>query len=617
MATVSRDSDVQIDAPKLASGEIWLNGDVLACACPECRAPMSIRLWLMLADCWRCGTSIELTEEQQRQARQLLEQRGGPQNRADKPARQPSAPAVDARQKAAAPAPTAHPVAPALTRPVRKPPRRAIGPPVAAPPVFFAPAQLVRDWLRDLPAWLASLIVNLLLLILLSLFSIRERTPPPTLTLLTHMVATTRDGGDSRKFDETAEIKFDLPLGPARDARRREVLLKADRDARQLRLDPEAERWLPELTKVRASLNNNDRDRRMLVARDPRLRAEIVDREGGTIWTEAAVARGLFWLARHQNEDGSWDTNRFGSSGDCGDRCRHNGSGGGKMAGTSLALLPFLGAGQSPHVPCKYRDVVSRGLGWLLANQHPVTGDLRGDTRGNGEMYVHGQATIVLCEAFALTGDEALRQPAQKAVHFIDAAQHPEGGWRYRPLERGDTSVIGWQVMALYSAKAAGLEVSDATLKLAGYYLDAAESRVWPGRYGYQPGQPPRPSMTAEALLCRLYLGGQRDDAGLESGVMHLLADHPADARQADIYYWYYATQVFHHWGGQAWKRWNLAMQTALVSLQETSGHEAGSFSPRTRHDYTGGRLYATALAVCTLEVYYRHTPIFRRIDLR
>jgi hypothetical protein len=604
MATANPDSGISGQAP-----EIWLNGAVLACACPECGAPMSVRLWLMLADCWRCGTSIELSEEQERQARQLLEQA---KLLADVPKKAP--PSVRAPSRKPTEIRVAAPPAP---RPARKPRRPITPPPVVAPPVFLAPAQLIRDWLRDLPAWLASLIVHLLLLILMSLFSLHQRPKQPAITLLTHIAPTIQDGGDSRAFHATAEVKFDLPLGPARDARRREVLLKADRDARQLRLDPQAERWLPDLTKVRASLTNSDRDSRMLVARDPRLRAEIVDREGGTIWTEAAVARGLDWLARHQNEDGSWSLHGFHTARGCGGRCRHAGTGGKKMAGTSLALLPFLGAGQSPHLPCKYRDVVGRGLRWLLEHQDTETGDLRGDTSGNGEMYVHGQATIVLCEAFALTGNESLRQPAQKAVHFIDAAQHPEGGWRYQPLERGDTSVLGWQVMALYSAKAAGLEVSDATLKLAGYYLDAAELPSAPGRYAYQPGQSDRPSMTAEALLCRFYLGGLRDDPGLESGVMHLLNDHLADKRQADIYYWYYATQVFHHWGGPAWDRWNRAVQSALVSLQETSGHEAGSFPPRTRHDYAGGRLYTTALAICTLEVYYRHTPIFRQIDLR
>src|SRR5262245_22594353 len=45
-------------------GTLWLEGDVLMCACPDCRAPMSVRLWLMAADCWNCGASIELSQEQ-------------------------------------------------------------------------------------------------------------------------------------------------------------------------------------------------------------------------------------------------------------------------------------------------------------------------------------------------------------------------------------------------------------------------------------------------------------------------------------------------------------------------------------------------------------------------
>ena len=39
---------------EMLTGEagMWMEGDVLMCACPDCRAPMSIRLWLMIADCW-------------------------------------------------------------------------------------------------------------------------------------------------------------------------------------------------------------------------------------------------------------------------------------------------------------------------------------------------------------------------------------------------------------------------------------------------------------------------------------------------------------------------------------------------------------------------------------
>ena len=88
-------------------------------------------------------------------------------------------------------------------------------------------------------------------------------------------------------------------------------------------------------------------------------------------------------------------------------------------AGTSLVLLPYLGAGQT-HLTGRYKDAVSAGLRWLVQHQAP-NGDLRAGSSGNSGMYAHGQATIVLCEAFAMTGDEELRVPAQKAVALAQA----------------------------------------------------------------------------------------------------------------------------------------------------------------------------------------------------
>jgi hypothetical protein len=64
--------------------------------------------------------------------------------------------------------------------------------------------------------------------------------------------------------------------------------------------------------------------------------------------------------------------------------------------------------------------------------------------------------------------------------------------------------------------------------------------------------------------------------------------------------------------GGSPWQAWNGALRDLLVSLQSSDGHEAGSWKPGGGHDQQGGRLYMTALAVCTLEVYYRHMPLYR-----
>jgi len=282
-------------------------------------------------------------------------------------------------------------------------------------------------------------------------------------------------------------------------------------------------------------------------------------------------------------------------------------------AGTSLALLPFLGAGQT-HLVGHYRESVARGLRWLIAHQK-ANGDLRADSAGNSGMYAQGQCAIVLCEAYFMTGDEELRDPAQRAIDFIVAAQHGGGGWRYRPGENGDTSVFGWQLMAIQSARAANLNVPPETLTLATHYLDSVQSDDG-AKYAYMRGRGPDHVMTAEALLCRMYLGWKTNDPGLERGMRYLSDDYLPKDVAPNMYYWYYATQAFHHVGGSHWDRWNRQMRDILVNKQQKRGHEAGSWDPSHSHDKTGGRIYATALATCTLEVYYRHLPLFRQIEL-
>ena len=171
--------------------------------------------------------------------------------------------------------------------------------------------------------------------------------------------------------------------------------------------------------------------------------------------------------------------------------------------------------------------------------------------------------------------------------------------------------------MALQSGKAAGLTVDEAVLDRASHFLDNVTDEDQ-AKYAYLRKNRNRPThvMTAEALLCRMYLGWKKDNPGLMLGSKYLIEDHLPDFRRPDIYYWYYGTQVFHHLGGQEWEMWNERMRSILVEMQEDRGRLAGSWAPRGPHSEGGGRLYMTALCVCTLEVYYRHLPIFRQIDL-
>jgi hypothetical protein len=601
---------------------IWLDGDVLMCACPDCRAPMTIRLWLMAADCWQCGTSIELTRQQQREAERLLRERA--EAAAASAVRPPPAPVERQAEPAAArrEAPQAEPPvvdAPAAAESAPQPSGRRRAP--AATPMQAKLRQLsqfgsARVWLseffRDMPAWLISLILHVVALTLLGLFYLETPKDEPDILLSLAPAFERREGGDTEQVDPREIVKFDIPIPekdqPKNEEQRRAMIL-ADQEARELRLNPEARPpQLPELARVREAVASMGDPTRTFAARDPRLRVEVVTREGGTTLTEAAVARGLRWMSKHQNADGSWSLNAFHRGGDCNGRCGGGGSLRSDPAGTALVLLPFLGAGQT-HETGIYKDVVAKGLRWLV-EQQAADGDLRGNSQGNAGMYAHGQAAIVLCEAYSMTGDEYFREPAQKSIDFIVKAQHPAGGWRYSPGEAGDTSVVGWQLMALQSARAARLNVPQETLELAGQFLDSVASRDG-SLYAYQKGRAPTHVMTAEALLCRMYLGWTTRDSGLVRGVDYLVRDYLPSRNEHNLYYWYYATQVMHHVGGPQWDKWNGHMRDILVQTQEREGHPAGS-----SHDGNGGRLYATALATCTLEVYYRHAPIFRQLDL-
>jgi hypothetical protein len=196
-------------------------------------------------------------------------------------------------------------------------------------------------------------------------------------------------------------------------------------------------------------------------------------------------------------------------------------------------------------------------------------------------------------------------------IDFILKAQDPEGGgWRYNIPQTGDTSVTGWQLMALQSARIAELNVPPLAFTKVTRFLRTVEVDGG-GMYGYKSPRDQRPSTTAVALLCRMYLGRSHEHKGMVRGMNNLSKWGPVPT---DMYYSYYATQAMHHWGGEHWEKWNSVMRDQLVASQSHSGDSAGSWpTDRSQHSETGGRLYTTCLCIMTLEVYYRYLPIYRQ----
>jgi hypothetical protein len=329
---------------------------------------------------------------------------------------------------------------------------------------------------------------------------------------------------------------------------------------------------------------------------------------GGGADTESAVDRALKWIANHQLPDGSWscDLEKVPS---CAGKCSHGAKDprGGPGGGTALALLPFLGRGYT-HTQGPYKKQVEAGVAYLVQLAMKQNG--KAYTQGEN-LYSQGLVGIALSECYAMTQDQRLAAPTQAVLNYIMSAQDPNGGgWRYSPRQAGDTSAVGWQIMALKSGNMAYLQVNPLTVKKAVEFLESVKGDEYGSGYGYT-SPALKPSTSAVGLLCRMYLGWKKDNPGLQEGAARLAKIGPTD----DLYYDYYATQIMHHMEGDIWKTWNDKMKKMLLDSQSKNGHEAGSWYEgfdKGHGPHVAGRLYITSLATMILEVYYRHLPIYR-----
>jgi hypothetical protein len=350
-----------------------------------------------------------------------------------------------------------------------------------------------------------------------------------------------------------------------------------------------------------------------LKGRNGEAKEKLLKEWGGTKESEAAVAAGLKWLADHQSSDGHWSMENYQQT----VRCHCQGVGqANDIAATALGVLPFLGAGYTHKKPPSdasgpdYSRTVLLALDYLKAKQGS-------DGFFGASMYAHGLATIAMCEAYGMTVDTRYSGAAQKGLNLIVKIQHDGGGWRYSPApDPGDTSVFGWQIPALKTGKVTGFAVPEKTFKAAIKYLDSVQNSDG-SSYGYTTNDPNEmnPTHSAIGLLCREYLGWTPQEPGLKKGIEIFNQNPPGTTHS--IYYDFYATQVLHHVGGDDWRSWNEKMRDYLIKTQDKGdddkhAHQRGSWSPQGDvFAMAGGRIYQTSLSLLSLEVYYRHLPLF------
>ncbi len=304
--------------------------------------------------------------------------------------------------------------------------------------------------------------------------------------------------------------------------------------------------------------------------------------------TQAAIDKGLAWLAAKQNDDGT-----FSGSG-----MERN------VAVVSLAGMAFLSSGSTPGRG-QYGQHVSRCLAYCLAASDESGFICEPAHTSHGPMYDHGFATLFLAECYGMSPDSDVRDKLASAVRLIISTQNPDGGWRYQPKPtEADISVTICQVMALRAARNAGLFVPNETIDRSIDYVKRSQNAD--GGFMYMLSGGPSRFPRSAAGVVALYSAGIYEGEEIKRGLEYLMQHLPAaeDFRDGHAMYGqYYGVQAMWQAGGEHWQKWYPAVHDVLLRLQQDDGSWMDLICPE----------YGTAMACIILQMPNNYLPIFQR----
>jgi squalene cyclase len=299
---------------------------------------------------------------------------------------------------------------------------------------------------------------------------------------------------------------------------------------------------------------------------------------------ERAIQRGLEYLARSQNADGSWGKTY-------------------PAAETAVSLMAFMVKGHFPKRG-KYGTVLDKAVNYILKRSEAAgTGYLGGQEHG---MYEHGLATLALSEVWGESDRQEVGKALKKAVEVILKSQNEQGGWRYAPQPKdADISVTVMQIVALASAKEAGIAVPDSIIDKAIKYVLKCQNKT-DGGFAYQPGGESGMARAAAGVLS-LMMCGQRETSAVKQGLDYLRKYPENKFKDVHFYYYahYYAIQCMYQAGDDYYQPWYPNVRNSLLSKQTSDGSwpEGERASPA----------FNTGVAILVLGVPYRFLPIYQR----
>jgi hypothetical protein len=332
--------------------------------------------------------------------------------------------------------------------------------------------------------------------------------------------------------------------------------------------------------------------------------------EGGGPVSESGVTAALRWLHFHRGKDGSISTKDFAAN--CKDekqKCTGAATEKRDVQVTAIALLANLGNGQTHRIGVFKKTV--RGFMRFLKSRQAEDGSFTG--KDAGENFVtHAMAATAVSEAYAMTGDEALKAMALKALKHTLGCQKKDSGWGCTKDAAPDTPSTGWGVIALKTAKAAGLDVpAQAFMNARKYFDQVTDGSGWTAMSASDKDKAGLPRGTAIALISRIFSGQKASDAIIKKGAALLAANLPArdkDAKKVDFEYWFWGAYSMFQIGKENWQKWNTAQKNAILKFQKRGGCSHGSWDAAGEPAKSLGRAGVTAYAALTLEIYYRYS---------
>jgi len=339
-----------------------------------------------------------------------------------------------------------------------------------------------------------------------------------------------------------------------------------------------------------------------------------------------SLDRGLRWLKKHQSQNGQWDTDQYFVNCQDKPKCEpgKDQAGEADYAITGYAILCFLGNGYDHRLPSKFKQTVKNGIDWLIASQKP-------DGLFGQRNYEHAIATMAICEAYAMTNDPALRIPAQNAINVILSRQIKSKdygyGWDYiTPTERNDASITGWNVMALKSASAGGINIQNG-LTGSKQWLEQSwkasngnwksltpyDKSIFPYVWNSDTGVIEKDHLSFVGAACAVFLGHTSGDIMLETMLNDMDTRWLAKCSiyPHNLYASYYAMMAAFQSGGTHWEKWMNGIVPALLKAQRTDGCFDGSWDQAIDfHGADTGRMLSTTYALLNMSVVFRYAPI-------